>query len=235
MLVIEGMTSSAELGQHWDLKQSCLYGKASPPGGAGSQQKGKLGKRKSWVGRESRRCKGCLSANCLRICLVDNKGRGGKLTPFLNIQYGILRYRAAQLQSGQGLTNADGLFSQILNRYHFSFWLVTTIISCQENMEKCCFESIQSDFCFFSFPNSWVRHSTGKTVIYRPVVCLGCPLATPGHAHSPSRVCTAAPRAGKGPWCKASGNWDAAFGSNEGLLCDSVVPSMFVECSWVGN
>lgn len=235
MLVIEGMTSSAELGQHWDLKQLCLYGKASPPQRGGFSAERKAWKKEVVGGKGVTKMQRVLVSNCLGVCLVDNKGRGGKLTPFLNIQYGILRYRAAQLQSGQGLKNADGLFSQILNRYHFSFWLVTTIISCQENMEKCCFESIQSDFCFFSFPNSWVRHSTGKTVIYRPVVCLGCPLATPGHAHSPSRVCTAAPRAGKGPWCTASENWDAAFGSNEGSFCDPVAPSMFVECSWVGN
>lgn len=82
------------------------------------------------------------------------QGKGIKLTPFKNILYGILMYRVAQLQLGQGSTNANGLFSQILNRYPFPFWLASIIISCQANMEKCCFASIQSELGFlFSFLN----------------------------------------------------------------------------------
>lgn len=83
MLVIEGMTSNAELGQRWDLKQSCLYGKASPPREAGSEQKGKLGKKENVGGKGVTKMQRVLvSLNCLGVCLVENKGRGGKLTPF---------------------------------------------------------------------------------------------------------------------------------------------------------
>lgn len=117
-----------------------------PPEGRVLSRKESLEKgSRGWEGSHED-AKGACQQTVWEFAWWTTREGGGKLTPFLNIQYGILRYRAAQLQSGQGLTNANGLFSQILNRYHFSFWLVTTIISCQENMEKCCFESIQSDF-----------------------------------------------------------------------------------------
>lgn len=152
----------------WNLRD-CLYGRDPHPKRWVLSQKESLEKRKGgWEGR-SRRGKGQLAMSSG----WRRRREGGKMDPFW-VCFSF--YSVPGIQSSPALVKRrvnkhKGTVQSDLKQTLFSLWLVCLAISCQENMEKCCFASVLSGVVFS--PSTFWLAAKDKPVACSAMGCLG--------------------------------------------------------------